>query len=100
MYGWPREQALGKVSHELMQTRFPESLDAVLDEIRRAGYWEGELAHTRRDGSTLTVFSRWASRQTQDGSTEVLEISHDISARKNLERANDTFRQLLEAAPD
>ncbi len=31
---------------------------------------------------------------------EVLEINHDISARKNLERVNATFRQLLEAAPD
>ena len=100
MYGWPREQALGRASHELLQTRFPESLDAVLDEIRRTGYWEGELVHLQRDGSSLTVFSRWASRQTQDGKTEVLEINHDISARKNLERVNDTFRQLLEAAPD
>jgi len=100
MYGWPREQAVGRVSHELMQTRFPENLDVVLDEIRRTGYWEGELVHARRDGSTLTVFSRWSSRQTQGGKTEVLEISHDISARKNLERVNATFRQLLEAAPD
>ena len=100
MYGWPREQALGRVSHDLLRTQFPENLDVVLDEIRRTGYWEGELVHTRQNGSTLTVFSRWASRQTQDGKTEVLEISHDISVRKNLERVNDTFRQLLEAAPD
>jgi len=100
MYGWPREQAMGRVSHDILRTQFPENLEAVLDEIRRTGYWEGELVHARRDGSTLTVFSRWASRQTQDGKTEVLEISHDISVRKNLERVSDTFRQLLEAAPD
>ena len=100
LYGWPREQAVGRVSHDLLRTQFPQSLDVVLDEIRRTGYWEGELVHTRQDGSNLTVFSRWASRQAQDGKTEVLEISHDISVRKNLERVNDTFRQLLEAAPD
>ena len=100
LYGWPRERALGQVSHELLQTGFPEGLDRVLDDIRRTGYWQGELVHAKRDGSTLTVFSRWASRHTQEGKTEILEISHDISARKNLERVNDTFRQLIEAAPD
>ena len=100
LYGWPREQALGRVSHELIQTRFPESLPAVLAEIDRTGYWEGELVHTRRDGSNLTVLSRWTSRQTRDGQTEVLEINHDISERKKLDRANATFRQVIEAAPD
>ncbi len=100
LYGWPREQALGRVSSDLLQTQFAEGLDAVLEEIRGAGYWEGELVHQRRDGSTLTVFSRWSSRQTQDGRTEILEINHDISGRKQLERVNATFRQLLEAAPD
>jgi len=100
LYGWPREQAVGRISHDLLRTRFPESLEATLEEIHKFGYWEGELAHTRRDGSTLTVFSRWASRQTRDGHIEILEINHDITARKNLERVNATFRQLLEAAPD
>jgi len=100
MYGWPREQAVGRVSRELLQTRSAESFEAVLEEIRRTGYWEGELVHTRRDGSTITVFSRWASRQTQDGTTEILEINQDITARKRTERINSTFRQLLEAAPD
>ena len=100
MYGWPREQAMGRISHELLRTQFAENLGAVLGEIRRTGYWEGELVHTRRDGSTLTVFSRWAARRAQDGTTEVMEINQDITARKRSERVNETFRQLLEAAPD
>lgn len=100
LYGWPREQALSCVSHDLLHTLFPEKLEAILDQVRQSGYWEGELRHTRRDGSTLTVFSRWSARQTQNGGVEILEINHDISARKNLERVNASFRQLLEAAPD
>jgi PAS domain S-box-containing protein len=100
LYGWSREQALGRATQDLLHTRFPEKLEAILDQVRPSGYWEGELLHTRRDGSKLTVFSRWCSRQTQDGGIEILEINHDISARKDLERVNATFRQLLEAAPD
>jgi PAS domain S-box-containing protein len=100
LYGWPREQALGRESHDLLHTLFPEALAAILDQVQQSGYWEGELVHTRRDGSRLTVFSRWSARQPQEGGVEILEINHDISARKNLERVNDTFRQLLEAAPD
>ncbi|HLN02742.1 MAG TPA: PAS domain S-box protein [Bryobacteraceae bacterium] len=98
-YGWQREQALGRRAHELLGTQFPENLGAVLGEIGKSGYWEGELVQVRRDGATLTVFSRWSAR-THDGRLEVLEINHDISARKNLERANATFRQVLESAPD
>ncbi len=100
LYGWPREQALGQRSHELLQTQFPVSLDGILAAIQQSGYWEGELVQTRRDGSTVTVLSRWASRRTQGGVLEILEITHDISARKSAERANAKFRQLLESAPD
>ena len=100
LYGWPREQAVGQMVHDLLHTRFPKDLEAVLQALARTGYWEGELAHTRRDGSTVTVLSRWSQRQTEDGRVEILEINHDISTRKNVERADAKFRQLLESAPD
>src|SRR5579871_307092 len=100
LYGWRREQALGRRSQELLSTRFPESLETVLSTVERSGYWEGELQQTRRDGSTLSVFSRWSARKAQDGGTEVLEINQDISARKKLDRVNATFRQVLESTPD
>ena len=97
LYGWPREQALGRMSHELLQTRFPNGFQSVLNAVARTGLWEGELAHTRRDGSSVTVLSRWAQRRTESGSLEIVEINQDISARKNMERAEAKFRQLLES---
>lgn len=97
LYGWSREQALGRQSPELLQTCFPSDFQSVLDALARTGSWEGELSQTRRDGSVITVLSRWSERRTENGSLEILEINHDISARKNLERAEVKFRKLLEA---
>jgi PAS domain S-box-containing protein len=111
LYGWPREQTLGRVKHELLNTQFPIPYESILEEVLRSGVWEGELLHTRRDGTKVTVLSRWASRQNNEGGSEILEINNDISERKRiegalqeknagLERANGQFRQLLESAPD
>jgi PAS domain S-box-containing protein len=111
LYGWRREEALGRVKHELLKTQFPIPHASIQEEVLRSGFWEGELLHTRRDGTKVTVLSRWASRRTNEGGSEILEINTDISERKRiegalqeknagLERANGRFRQLLESAPD
>jgi len=111
LYGWTREEALGRVTHELFQTRHPEGVTFILNETARSRHWEGELLHSRRDGTQITVLSRWVSRRTDDGRSEILEINTDVTDRKSikralqekndsLERANAKFRQLVESAPD
>ena len=56
--------------------------------VERTGHWEGELVHTRRDGTTLMVASRWALRRDDDGRpSAVLETNNDITARKGAEAA-------------
>src|ERR1700676_2145916 len=60
LYGWNREQAIGEVSHALMRTILPAPLDELTAELRRVGRWEGELVHTKKDGTQVTVASRWS----------------------------------------
>src|SRR5438270_12142356 len=60
MYRYTREEAVGKLTHELLQTRYPEPLSRIYKKLHRANRWEGEVTHTRRDGSRIIVFSRWA----------------------------------------
>jgi PAS domain S-box-containing protein len=95
MYGWPKNEALGRVSHDLLKTRLPEPIERVFDRLAEAGRWEGELIHTTRDGRTVTVSSRWASRRGNDGQLEILEINTDITQQKAAEeRLRDLIQQL------
>src|SRR4029077_12537609 len=67
LYGWTREEAVGKVSHQLMQTIFPAPLEEINAELLRTGHWEGELIHTKRDGTQVVVASRWSMQQDERG---------------------------------
>jgi PAS domain S-box-containing protein len=49
MYGWSAEQALGKISHRSLHTRFPYALDRIMRQLEETGHWAGELIHRTRD---------------------------------------------------
>ena len=59
LYGWRREEAIGRVSHDLLQTQFPKPLEEIESELVRNGRWEGKLVHTTREGGRVVVESRW-----------------------------------------
>jgi PAS domain S-box-containing protein len=86
MYGWTRGEALGKISHDLLQTVFPGDRESLKRHLSESGYWEGELRHTTRAGDTLIVSSRWAlSRGAAGEPLGFLEINTDITERRRIE---------------
>ena len=94
LYGWKREEAVGKVAHQLLQTIFPAPLERMTEELFRSGRWEGELLHTRRDGIRVTVSSRWSVQRDDEGQPiGTLETNNDITERKRVE---DTLRRVQE----
>jgi len=87
-YGWTREEAVGKVFHQLMQTIFRVPLEEINTALLRTGRWEGELVHSKRDGTQVIVESRWSMLQDeQGGPLATLETDNDITERKRVEDA-------------
>lgn len=87
-YGWTRDEAIGRVSYDLVRTTFPAPLSEINAELMRTGRWEGELLHTRHDGTSVTVASRWALQRDEHGNpVAVLETNNDITERKRAEEA-------------
>jgi PAS domain S-box-containing protein len=98
MYGWTREEAIGKVTHQLTRTIFPAPLAGINAELLRTGRWEGELVHTKRDGTQVVVASRWSLQRDEQGEpAAILETNNDITERKlamtEQKRAAEALRQ-------
>ena len=102
MYGFSAKEALGKITHELLQTAHPENLEKIRKNLERDNRWSGELVHTRKDGKTITVFSRWSlDRDVRGRPPSILETNTDVTARKRAEqqqRALYQFAQLQHIA--
>jgi len=94
-YGWTAEQAVGTLAHELLKTVFPRSREEIIAEVTRAGRWEGELLHTRKDGTRIVVACRLALQSDEQGApVAILESNNDITDRKRAEEERERLRQL------
>ena len=101
LYGWPDEEALGRVSHELLRTQFPEPLEEIRAKLHSSGHWEGELRHTCRDGALIEVASLWTLyHDAQDVPAAIIEVNHDITAIKQAEAALRERAQRIRATFD
>jgi PAS domain S-box-containing protein len=97
LYGWSKSEAVGKVTHDLLRTKFPYPLPEIFDRMRKDKYWQGELVHTRKDGEHVNVLSRWEQVHPKQDATDarsVLELNTDITRRKQLEAALQSNERL------
>ncbi len=87
MYGWNRSEAAGERSHELLKTVAPQHPDDIHRHLSAHGRWEGEILHTRRDGTVVVASSRWVLREGErPGEREVMEINRDITERQRVKQ--------------
>ncbi|RMH78744.1 MAG: PAS domain S-box protein [Cyanobacteria bacterium J007] len=88
LYKWTRTEALSQPVHDFLKTEFPYPPEQIKRTLLDRGYWQGELVHSKRDGSRIVVESRWTLQYDDDGNpSAILEINHDISDRKDAEAA-------------
>jgi formate hydrogenlyase transcriptional activator len=102
LYGWTAEETVGKVTtHQLLHTAFPGPLEEIDAELLRDGRWEGELVHTRADGTRVVVESRWALQSDSQGNpVAVLEANTDITRTRQAAQVLQRQANLLEQSHD
>jgi PAS domain S-box-containing protein len=91
LYGFMQNEAVGRSSHALLQTKFPIDFAELRSQLRDGQSWLGELRHTRKDGSEVVV----ESRMQLFGDGIVLEANRDITARREIEAALRESEQRL-----
>jgi len=87
LYGWTKAEAIGKNIDALLKTISAEPLEQSKAALMRLGNWDGELIHTRRDGTQVYVASRSTlQKETERKPAIWLEINRDITERKKAEQ--------------
>ena len=103
LYGFASEEAVGRISHELLKTEFPRPRAEINAELLSRREWSGELIHRRRNGETIIVASRW-SLWREKGPSAVTEVHSNITTLKRAEtdlRAREAhLKSILETVPD
>ena len=105
LYGYSKAEALGRVSHELLETEFAEGKQHVDEMLRCVGQWEGELVQRKRDGECLVVASQQiVYRDSTDRPVHILEVNADITGRKSAEQglreSQARFASIIDSAMD
>jgi PAS domain S-box-containing protein len=101
LFGWTADEALGRVAHEVLQTVWPEPFADIAARLLRTGRWQGELVHTRRDGTRIAVATRWALQRDASGNPVAhLVTANDVTEEKHaadaLRRNEEWWRPVFE----
>jgi PAS domain S-box-containing protein len=75
LYGFTGDEAVGRASHALLQTKFPIEFAEFRAELCSSGHWSGVLRHICKNGREVVVDSRM---QLLDDKT-VLEANRDCT---------------------
>jgi PAS domain S-box-containing protein len=93
LYGFAADEAVGRSSHSLLQTKFPTQFIELRSQLRSERYWSGELRHICKDGREVVV----DSRMQLFGDDTVLEVNRDITPFKALIVREATLAAKFEA---
>ncbi len=84
MYGWTREEALGRNQHELLHTRFTVPVEEIETALRDAGSWQGNLIQRTKEGEEITVSFH---KTVNEEKNAILEVGRDMTSQLRAEEA-------------
>ncbi|HYK26149.1 MAG TPA: PAS domain-containing sensor histidine kinase [Steroidobacteraceae bacterium] len=100
LYGYSAREALGRRPIELLAAGPLTGRAEIVESLRKAREWAGELRHRCRDGREVIVSSRMQMVRDARGIDVVLETNRDISSAKTAEWAREETEQRLRIALD
>ena len=99
LYGYSRDEAVGRFSHELLDSLHPNGFIDFEKRLFEDRSWSGEVRHKTKDGREIVVESRQQIIESC-GRTLVLESNRDITERKRSEGILERYRMLSERSRD
>jgi PAS domain-containing protein len=104
MYGFSAEEAVGRVSRELLQDALPGRHGGGHVPAERQGNMDRELTHTAKGGRVLVAESALQLYRDEDGRKLVLQLCRDVTERlqrqqeiENQQSPQRVFENLHEA---
>ena len=95
LYGFTAKEAVGRFSHDLLQTSFPLPLKEIEETLLRDGSWEGELTHRARDGRRVVVASSWVLHHDASGhASRILEVNTNLTDLKRVQNSQMRSQKL------
>lgn len=84
IFGWTREEALGRNLHTLLRTVFPLPFEQIASSLREQREWQGNLVQKSKDGIDVVISCH--KTVTEEGNL-VLEVGRDITSQMKAEEA-------------
>lgn len=84
VYGWKREEVIGRNLHVLLQTVFPVAREEIQKALDKQRWWQGNLTQKTREGEEVVIACRKSLNEAGDA---VLEVGRDITAQMRAEEA-------------
>jgi two-component system sensor kinase FixL len=100
LYGFPAAEAVGRISHHLLQTEFPGTRRALDQELLEREEWTGELRHRRRDGQEIVVVSHQSLRRDAGNAPLVTEVNNDITEERRGREARLYLASIVDSSDD
>jgi PAS domain S-box-containing protein len=105
LYGWSREEVLGRDIMELtVGSGEAAAAEEIMETLKAGETWEGEFVVRRKDGSTFPAHvTDSIIRDAEGRPVGMVGVSTDITKRKQTEQelkeSEDRFRAIFEQAP-
>ncbi len=84
LYGWRRDEVIGKDMHKLLRTVFPVPRSEIGEALQTNKCWQGNLVQTTKSGAQVVIACR---KTVNEEGNAVLEVGRDITAQLRAEEA-------------